>query len=137
MSGIRGKNTKPEIMIRKGLHAAGFRYRLHDRKLPGHPDIVLPRWNAVVFTHGCFWHGHDCHLFKWPKSRPDFWRVKINGNVARDKVAVAQLEIQGWRIATIWECALKGRTKPDFADVMLRLIAWIKSEEQTLEIRGE
>ena len=80
MSGIRGKNTRPELLIRKGLHARGFRFRLHDKRLPGKPDLVLPKYSAVIFVHGCFWHGHDCHLFKWPQSRREFWRKKITRN---------------------------------------------------------
>lgn len=111
MSGIRGKDTKPELAIRRGLHALGFRYRLHARDLPGKPDIVLPRWRAVIFVHGCFWHGHDCHLFKWPKTRTEFWRQKITTNRQNDEKAVAALHAQGWRVLIVWECALKGRTR--------------------------
>ena len=80
MAGIRGTNTKPELLLRKGLHAQGFRFRLHSTGLPGKPDIVLPRHHAVVFAHGCFWHGHNCHLFKWPSTRPEFWQAKIERN---------------------------------------------------------
>ena len=85
MSGIRYKDTKPEIIIRKALHAKGFRYSLHNNKLPGKPDIVLPKYNAIIFIHGCFWHQHNCHLFKWPSTRPEFWQNKISGNKERDK----------------------------------------------------
>lgn len=77
MSGIQGKNTKPELTIRKGLHALGFRYRLHGKTLPGKPDLVFPKYKAVIFIHGCFWHAHHCHLFKWPSTRVDFWQEKI------------------------------------------------------------
>src|SRR3954470_16295918 len=77
MAGIRGTNTAPEMILRRALHAEGFRYRLHDRRLPGKPDMVFPRHHAVIFAHGCFWHGHDCHLFKWPSTRPEFWQTKI------------------------------------------------------------
>lgn len=87
MSGIRGRNTKPEIMIRSLLHHHGFRFRLHVRDLPGKPDIVLPRHHAVIFVHGCFWHGHDCPLFKWPGTRADFWREKIGRNQSNDNLA--------------------------------------------------
>lgn len=111
MAGIWGKNTKPEIVVRKGLHALGFRFRIHDRKLPGKPDLVLPKYNAAIFVHGCFWHGHDCHLFKWPQSRTDFWREKILGNRANDEKALDALEKAGWRVLVIWECALKGKEK--------------------------
>ena len=83
MAGIGPANTKPEMMLRRGLHAMGWRYRLHDPKLPGRPDMVFPGRKAVILVNGCFWHGHDCHLFKWPKSREQFWRHKISGNCAR------------------------------------------------------
>ena len=136
MAAIRGSHTKPELMIRKALHAAGLRYRLHVKELPGKPDLVFPRHRAVIFVNGCFWHRHDCHLFRWPATRQDFWQEKIGRNVANDEKACAALTDAGWRIATVWECALKGRTRPDFADTMQRLIAWIESEEQTITIRG-
>jgi len=111
MSGIRGKNTKPELVIRSALHRAGFRFRLHRKDLPGRPDLVFPRYRAVLFVHGCFWHRHDCHLFRWPSTRQEFWRVKIEGNVARDHRQYTELQDVGWRIATLWECAMKGRTR--------------------------
>lgn len=111
MSGIRGKNTKPELVIRSALHRAGFRFRLHRKDLPGRPDLVFPRYRAVLFIHGCFWHRHDCHLFRWPSTRQEFWRVKIEGNVARDHRQYTELQDVGWRIATLWECAMKGRTR--------------------------
>ena len=106
MSGIRGKNTKPEIIVRKALHAAGYRFRLHCKDLPGKPDIVLPKYRTVIFVHGCFWHGHMCKKFKWPKTRQKFWREKIEGNIERDKKAIAELEKLGWRVKVIWECDL-------------------------------
>ena len=111
MSGIRGKDTKPEMIVRRGLHALGFRYTLHNRKLPGSPDLVLPKYKAVIFVHGCFWHGHDCHLFKWPKTRPDFWRRKILSNQERDQKAIKQLETDGWRTFVIWECYFRGEPR--------------------------
>lgn len=134
MSGIRGKDTKPEMLLRRGLHAAGFRYRLHDRRLPGRPDLVLPKHKAIIFVHGCFWHGHDCSLFKWPSSRADFWREKIGANVRRDLRAEGALEEQGWRIAVVWECAL--RPKGAAMNVVNRLANWIRSREARMEIRG-
>src|SRR4051812_15356860 len=106
MSGIRGKNTKPEKVLRQLLHARGFRFRLHAR-LPGHPDIVLPKWNAVIFVHGCFWHRHECAIFKWPSTRPEFWRAKINGNAERDKRNEISLVEDGWRVGMVWECSLR------------------------------
>jgi DNA mismatch endonuclease, patch repair protein len=137
MAAVRSRDTKPEMMIRKALHASGLRYRLNVRDLPGKPDIVLPRHRAVVFVHGCFWHRHECDLFRWPESRTEFWRDKLNANAARDMAAAEALERAGWRQAVIWECALKGRKKRDFQDTMQRLIAWIRSGEQAITIEGE
>lgn len=137
MAGIRGKDTKPEIMLRKALHAAGIRYRLHRAGLPGRPDLVLTRHQAAIFVHGCFWHMHDCHLFKWPQTRPEFWQDKITGNAARDRRNEAALEEQGWRILKIWECALKGRTRLPFAQVVDDTITWIMEGSGDREIRGQ
>lgn len=108
MAGIRGKDTRPEMILRRGLHARGFRFRLHDRRLPGSPDLVFPGRRAVIFVHGCFWHGHGCHLFRLPATRQEFWRAKIEGNAARDALAEGALAADGWRVLSIWECALKG-----------------------------
>ncbi|MGL0787958.1 very short patch repair endonuclease [Xanthomonas translucens] len=111
MSRIRGRDTKPEMIIRRALHACGFRYRLQDRALPGRPDLVFPRHRAVIFVNGCFWHGHDCSLFKLPGTRREFWKSKIASNRTRDERAAAALLEQGWRIAIVWECSLKGTGK--------------------------
>jgi DNA mismatch endonuclease (patch repair protein) len=135
MSGIRGKNTKPELTIRKALHARGFRYRLHC-KLPGKPDLCLPKYRAVIFVHGCFWHGHDCHLFKWPSTRPEFWREKIARNRTVDAAAEAKLLADGWRVATVWECALKGRTRLPLEDVVGSLEKWLQSDAPAISIEG-
>lgn len=136
MSGIRGKNTKPELMIRKALHARGFRYRLHC-DLPGKPDICLPKHRAVIFVHGCFWHGHGCHLFKWPKTREEFWRAKIERNREVDARSMEALAKAGWRVATVWECALKGREATRSFDEVTDLLAhWIVAEERRLDIVG-
>lgn len=137
MAAVRARDTKPELMIRKALHGAGLRYRLNARDLPGKPDIVLPRHRAVVFVHGCFWHRHECDLFRWPESRTDFWRAKLDANAARDEKAADVLGTAGWRQAVVWECALKGRKKRDFQDTMQRLIAWIRSDEKAIIIGGE
>lgn len=137
MAAVRARDTKPELLIRKALHAAGFRYRLNARDLPGRPDIVLPRYRAVVFVHGCFWHRHECDLFRWPESRPEFWREKLDANAARDRKAVEALRETGWRQAVIWECALKGRKKRDFQATMQRLIGWIQSDRKAMTIGGE
>ncbi len=136
MAAVRASNTRPELIIRKALHAAGLRYRLNVRTLPGKPDIVLPRYRAVVFVHGCFWHRHKCDLFRWPESRTEFWRNKLDRNAARDQLTAEALDKAGWRQAVIWECALKGKGKRDFQDTMQCLIAWIRSAEKTITIRG-
>lgn len=136
MSAIRGSDTKPEMQVRKALHAAGFRYRLHVKDLPGKPDLVLPRHRVAIFVNGCFWHQHDCHLFRWPATREAFWRDKIGRNVANDARAQAALDEAGWRVATMWECALKGRTKLNGGAAMQQLATWIVSGEKTITIRG-
>jgi DNA mismatch endonuclease (patch repair protein) len=136
MAGIRGTNTRPELVLRGGLHALGFRFRLHDRSLPGRPDMVFPRWRAVLFAHGCFWHGHDCHLFRLPATRPEFWRSKILGNRERDATVEGSLSSMGWRQIIVWECALKGRTAWPVADVVAECGTWLKSGEERREIRG-
>lgn len=136
MAGIRGANTKPELVIRLGLHGLGFRYRLHDRRLPGKPDIVLPRYRAVVLVHGCFWHGHDCALFKWPKSRDSFWRGKIDGNKVRDARAEQALRDDGWRVLRVWECALKGRGRIGVGGVVAAVANWVRSDLPEGDIRG-
>ena len=137
MAGIRATNTKPELILRKGLHGRGFRFRLHDRKLPGKPDIVLPRYHAVIQAHGCFWHGHECLLFKWPKTREEFWRTKIARNRVVDERNKVSLIDAGWRQATVWECALKGRTRLPLNEVLTRCENWLISDNQTVEISGD
>ena len=137
MAGIRGKNTKPELAIRSALHRRGFRFRLHRKDLPGKPDLVFARRNAVIFVHGCFWHGHDCHLFRWPKSRKDFWREKIGKNIGRDRAQYQALADTGWRIGTVWECALKGKTRLPFVDIVDQCAMWLKSDRKTLEVSGD
>ena len=113
MSRIRAKNTKPEMLVRKYLHAHGFRYRLHDKKLPGKPDIVLPKYKTVIFIHGCFWHGHEgCALYVVPKTKTNEWLTKIGRNKERDIRAIQNLAAAGWKIIVIWECELK-RKKSD------------------------
>ncbi|MER8470442.1 very short patch repair endonuclease [Mesorhizobium sp. M1328] len=136
MAGIRGVNTRPEMILRLALHAGGFRYRLHDRRLPGRPDMVFPRRRAVLFAHGCFWHGHDCHLFRLPGTRPEFWREKIARNRERDDAAERALAGLGWRCGVVWECAIRGRTALALDDVIARCAAWLESGELQLTVRG-
>lgn len=113
MSGIRGSNTKPELLVRRALHARGLRFRLGGAGLPGRPDIVLPRFRTAVFVHGCFWHGHHCSLFRIPQTRPDFWRTKIESNRARDQRALEKLAEMGWHSCVVWECSLRGVGEAD------------------------
>ncbi len=135
MSGIRGKDTKPEMVIRRGLHKSGFRFRLHDKTLPGKPDLVLRKYNAVIFINGCFWHKHECRLFKWPKTRPEFWREKINKNHENDKLALEGISKLDWRICVVWECALKGKNK-DLSKVIYKIATWLSGENNFLEVAG-
>lgn len=128
MSAIRSKNTKPELLIRQILHAAGFRFRLHRKDLPGKPDIVLPKYRAVILIHGCFWHGHACHMFKVPASRTEFWLEKIGSNQKRDLRDVGKLVDAGWRVLTIWECAIKGSQRLDIEILNQKIATWIRSE---------
>lgn len=120
MSQIKATNTKPELLVRKFLHANGFRYKLHDKKLPGKPDIVLPKYKTVIFIHGCFWHGHtNCKYFVVPKTRTEWWLNKITTNKANDAKAVKALRKDGWRIITLWECGLKpAKVKQTFSDLL-------------------
>lgn len=137
MAGIRSKNTRPEMIIRRALHARGFRYSLHSKDLPGKPDIVMPKWRVVLFVHGCFWHMHGCSLSQLPQGNADFWSRKLFANLRRDEVVKRQLTDSGWRIATIWECATKGKKAveglPDATGV---LADWIRdlAESPTIEI---
>lgn len=135
MAGIRGQNTKGEIVLRKALHKRGLRYRVNVRTLPGKPDIVLPKYHAVVLFNGCFWHGHGCHRFSWPKTRAGFWRTKIEDNRARDERVKAQLESADWRVGTVWECALMS-THSDHGLLLDDIASWIQSETGSREWTG-
>lgn len=116
MSGIKGKNTKPEWMVRRYLHREGFRYSLHRRDLPGKPDLTLPKYRAVIFVHGCFWHLHQgCRFATLPATRPEFWLHKLEGNRARDQHQAQVLMRDGWRIAVVWECSLRLQPGPTLA----------------------
>ena len=137
MSGIRGKDTKPEMLVRRALFERGFRYRLHSRSLPGTPDIVLKRHGAVVFVHGCFWHGHECVLFRWPSTRPEFWHAKITRNREVDHRAKRALLDAGWRVLTIWECALRGRSDEQRRAVYAVVADWLRGPVEELELDWE
>ena len=133
MSRIRGANTKPEIRVRSMLHRMGYRFRLHRKDLPGKPDIVLPKYETVIFVHGCFWHRHEgCRYTTSPSTRQEFWQAKFTANVVRDEALRDKLLEDGWRIATVWECALR---KPDQMNVTTDLLsAWLRSNELQLQI---
>lgn len=136
MSRIRGKNTKPEIMMRSLLHKAGCRFRIHAKTLPGKPDIVLKRHQAVIFVHGCFWHGHKCPQFKMPETRKEFWREKIQRNRRNDRKAISALKAQGWRVLVVWECAMKGKDRFSEERIVDETTGWLYSDSDFREIRG-
>jgi DNA mismatch endonuclease (patch repair protein) len=136
MSGIRSKNTRPELALRKALHRAGFRYTLHAKNIPGKPDMAFPALKAAVFVHGCFWHGHDCRFFRLPKTRTEFWKTKIDRNRARDEIVMAKLKEEGWRHLTVWECAIRGAGPEAPLKVAARAAKWLRSRRRTGEIRG-
>jgi DNA mismatch endonuclease (patch repair protein) len=138
MSRIRGRDTKPEMFVRRGLHACGFRYRLQDRQLPGRPDLVFPRYHAVIFVHGCFWHGHDCPMFNFPTTRREFWEAKIVSNRARDEQTTTALLESGWRVANVWECSVKGPARLPEDEVIRQCRAFLLLQEAKLvNIRGD
>lgn len=137
MSGIRAKNTKLEVRLRKALFARGFRYRLHAASLPGKPDIVFPRYRAVVFVHGCFWHGHDCELFRLPGTRTDWWETKIERNRERDREVTAGLRAQGWRQAKVWECAVRGRGRRTLEDIAAEVGSWLLEGDRIANFRAQ
>lgn len=136
MAAVRGKNTKPELLIRRGLHAEGYRYRLQAKDLPGKPDLVFPKHRAVLFVHGCFWHGHDCPLFRLPATRTRFWRDKIAGNAERDEKALEKLRELGWRTGIVWECALRGPDRRDAENALNALGDWLRSGERCFTLAG-
>jgi len=138
MSGIQSKNTKPELLIRKGLFKLGFRYRIND-KIFGKPDIVLKKYNAAIFIHGCFWHGHiGCDNFKIPKSNTDFWIDKIDKNRKRDAEVLNYLHATGWRICIIWECAIRGKSQLLNIDRTINKVSrWLTSKRIWVEITSD
>jgi len=135
MAAIHAVNTEPELIIRRQLHARGYRYRLHARNLPGSPDIVFRKFSAVIFIHGCFWHRHNCHLFRWPQTRSDFWKNKLNNNAERDQSNQVLLT-KTWRIGVIWECALKGKGRIDIEKLADQIEGWLSSDTRKLIITG-
>ena len=139
MSKIKSKNTRPEILIRKYLFSKGFRFRINDRRYPGTPDIVLKKYNAVIFIHGCFWHGHiGCDKFKIPKTNTAFWVERIDKNRKRDAEVLNYLHATGWRICIIWECAIRGKSQLMKLDKIINKISkWLNSKRIWIEITSE
>ena len=136
MASIPAKNTSPELKIRKSLHRRGYRYRLHSKLLPGKPDLVFSQLNAVIFINGCFWHGHDCHLFRMPSSNNSYWSKKIDKNKKRDIRNGELLVDMNWRVLTIWECSLKGKGRLEFELLISTIENWLHGDSQILDIRG-
>lgn len=136
MSRIRGRDTKPEMLIRRGLHRRGLRYQLHRRDLPGRPDLVFNSRRCAIFVHGCFWHGHGCRMFRLPGTRTDFWRGKIDANRARDERATDALGAGGWRRLIVWECALRGPAKLAEAELLDACEGFVRGDAPSLELEG-
>lgn len=134
MASIRGKNTKPELCLRKAIFSLGIRYRLHQTDLPGTPDLVLPKFHAVIFLHGCFWHGHGCRLFVTPATNREFWLTKIARNQSRDKAVLHALREEGWRVLTVWECAFRGPGTATAAEIAQRVKSWLCGRGVTGEL---
>jgi DNA mismatch endonuclease (patch repair protein) len=136
MASVGQKNTGVERMLRSALHDAGLRYRIHDRTLPGSPDLVFPRFRAVVFIHGCYWHAHGCHRSTVPKTRRDFWEDKFDANKSRDERKAQTLLADGWRVLTVWECALRGKTARNPHYIASAVRRWLQSSTTRREIGG-
>jgi DNA mismatch endonuclease (patch repair protein) len=132
MSRIHGKDTKPEMLLRRGLHARGFRFRLHRRDLPGCSDLVFPCFRAVIFVNGCFWHGHDCSMFKLPSTRTEFWSAKIAGNRARDARVLESLAAAGWRALVVWECVFRGPARRPADEIFDQIAVWLRSANEAI-----
>lgn len=134
MSAVKGKNTKPEMMIRSLLHKNGFRFRLHDKALPGNPDIILKKYRAVIFVHGCFWHLHGCRKSNIPENNREFWHVKLNANKERDQLNIRELNKLNWRVLVIWECSLKGKMRLSNEELLDKIKSWILSSQIKREL---
>jgi DNA mismatch endonuclease, patch repair protein len=134
MSAIRSRDTKPEKLLRSAMHKRGLRFRLHVAKLPGRPDMVLAKYNAVVFVNGCFWHGHDCGAFTWPTTRPQFWRNKITVNRNRDQKVRASLSASGWRCLTVWECTMRRAGAKGAEEMAERIHQWLRTHATVSEL---
>lgn len=137
MRSVRQKNTGPEMRLRSALHKRGLRFRLHDRRLPGSPDLVLPKFGAVIFVHGCYWHRHGCYRSTTPTSRTEFWTEKFDANKVRDARNIAGLREIGWRVMTVWECALIGKTAIEPEELIERVISWLVGSGRRTEVMGK
>ena len=137
MAAIRSANTRPELIVRRLLHEAGFRYRLHRKDLPGKPDLTLTKWNALIEVHGCFFHAHNCHLVRKPPSdNAEFWEKKLGGNAERDRRNAEAAVALGWRRLVIWQCAITGKARLKHEDLLSRISAWLMGTDNSGEIRG-
>ncbi|HAW93388.1 MULTISPECIES: very short patch repair endonuclease [unclassified Arsukibacterium] len=134
MAAIKGRNTRPEMLVRRALHTAGFRYRLHVANLPGKPDLLFPKYKAVIFVQGCFWHQHQCAMFHWPKTRTEWWKQKISSNRAHDEAVQDKLRELGWRVLLVWECALKGKTKVPLPQLTDEIAHWLRDGSSFAEL---
>ncbi|MDE2688507.1 MAG: very short patch repair endonuclease [Chloroflexota bacterium] len=136
MSRVGQRNTRPEMLLRSALHRAGQRYRVHVNGLPGTPDLVFPRFGAVVFVHGCYWHSHGCYKSSVPKTNRDFWEEKFRTNRTRDERKCVDLRRRGWRVLVIWECALLGKNALELDDVVTQVKSWLRGAVDEREISG-
>ena len=134
MSQVKSKNTKIELTVRSGLHRRGYRFRLHKKDLPGKPDVSLPKYRCAIFIHGCFWHMHGCHLSTIPKTRTEFWKNKLNSNRRRDEKNITNLSHLGYRVLTVWECALRGKSDDEIEDVIEDIVEWLESSSSLGQI---
>ncbi|WP_040291807.1 very short patch repair endonuclease [Alishewanella agri] len=134
MTAIKNRDTRPEMLVRRSLHRAGFRYRFHVSSLPGKPDLVFPRYKAVLFVQGCFWHQHQCAMFHWPKTRAGWWRQKITANRAHDEAVQDKLRELGWWVMLVWECALKGKNKLPKEQLVLEVSDWLRTGGSFAEV---
>lgn len=136
MASVGQKNTGAEVLLRCALHRVGLRYRLHDRSLPGTPDLVFPCFHAAVFVHGCYWHSHGCYRSTVPKSRREFWTEKFDANRLRDERNLRLLHDSGWRILIVWECSLRGKTAKTSSAIAKAVKAWLESSQSIGEMEG-
>lgn len=137
MSRVRSQDAAPELALRRSLHAAGFRFRLHRKGLPGRPDLVFPRYRAVIFVHGCFWHGHDCPRGRPPATRAEFWGEKIARNRARDTATEQALHDTGWRVLTVWECGVFGPARLEQTSLVALCATFLRGQQPTAKVSGD